>query len=92
MFALLYLLFPALGWACSCIPSTPLCKLLAQPGAQLESGPNSRIFVGKVISTSPASEAEAWELEKKYAARHPEVADRREVLTWEGRKQYMLEL
>jgi len=93
MFALLYLLFPALSWACSCAPSPPLCKLLAQPGAQLETGPDTKIFVGKAISSYPASEREAWDLEKKYAERHPEAAgDRPGTLSREGRKQFQLEL
>ncbi len=81
------LLIPTLGWACSCAESLPLCQILAEPGATPDGGTDSKIFVGRVISTSPATQEEAWALEAKYVERHPDGKG-----TPEGRSRFLLDL
>jgi hypothetical protein len=76
------LLFPALAWNCTCFPPDALCK-----GVPIEDGPGIKIFVGRVVSTFPTSQRQAWDLEEKYMERH-----REDKGSFEGRKRFLLEL
>lgn len=89
------LLLPGAAWACSCRAVPPLCQTLAEKGlTALESGPDSKVFYGKVLTSSPATEQEAWKLEREYAERHPEAREQggRGILNFEGGKRFRLEL
>lgn len=89
------LLLPAAVWACSCKPVPPLCQTLAEKGlAALGDRPDSKVFYGKVLTSSPATEQEAWKLELAFAERHPEAKAQggRGFLNFEGRKRFFLEL
>ena len=82
------LIIPALGWACTCASDgLPLCQVLAEPGATLDGGPDSKIFVGRVISSLPTTQEEAWALEAKYFERHPDAKG-----SPEGRRRFLLDL
>jgi hypothetical protein len=80
--------------ACSCGFSAPLCSQLAVPGTALSLDPGSAIFVGKVVYSHPSTILAYFELEKEYAANHPDGRSdgKVETLTFEGRKQFLLSL
>lgn len=90
------LLYGAEAWGCTCASPQPFCKLLAAPGAKLNLGPGTALFVGRAVYSQPASYLEAERLERQFFIEHPEWGGANGTsavaVRWEGRKQFWLSL